>query len=179
MKKQSPFNEIFKLPDLLEKFISLYSQLLLEMQKPIYQAIDEAKERVFEELDGKLCQDKLKDKFIRLFREIKEKAETCNNVATLQNIKLEADALKVRCLNEIINVEEKLTPIESVDNGEADINSAPITPIKKRKTISIKSVNNASSWQIETEEDVRKYIAELEKKLIESLEDDTIINVEF
>lgn len=179
LKKQSPFNEIFKLPDLLEKFISLYSQLLLEMQKPIYQAIDEAKERVFEELDGKLCQDKLKDKFIRLFREIKEKAETCNNVATLQNIKLEADALKVRCLNEIINVEEKLTPIESVDNGEADINSAPITPIKKRKTISIKSVNNASSWQIETEEDVRKYIAELEKKLIESLEDDTIINVEF
>lgn len=179
LKKQSPFNEIFKLPDLLEKFISLYSQLLLEMQKPIYQAIDEAKERVFEELDGKLCQGKLKDKFIRLFREIKEKAETCNNVATLQNIKLEADALKVRCLNEIINEEEKLTPIESVDNGEADVNSVPITSIKKRKTISIKSVNNASSWQIETEEDVRKYIAELEKKLIDSLEDDTIINVEF
>ena len=179
LKKQSPFNEIFKLPDLLEKFISLYSQLLLEMQKPIDQAIDEAKERVFEELDGKLCQDKLKDKFIRLFREIKEKAETCNNVATLQNIKLEADALKVRCLNEIINEEEKITPIESVDNGEADVTSAPITSLKTRKTISIKSVNNASSWQIETEEDVRKYIVELEKKLIDSLEDDTIINVEF
>lgn len=183
LKKQSPFNEIFKLPDLLEKFISLYGQLLSEMQKPIDSAIDEARQRVFEELDGKLCHNKLKDKFIRLFREIRDKAEHCNNVATLQNIKLEADALKVRCLNEINIEEEKLTP-KPVDSVEPDGDGdepvvVPPTPAKRNKTISIKSVNNASTWQIETEADVKRYVAELEKKLIKELEDNTVINVEF
>lgn len=183
LKKQSPFNEIFKLPDLIEKFISLYDQLLTEMQKPIDNAIDEARKRVFEELDGKLCHDKLKDKFIRLFREIRDKAEHCNNVATLQNIKLEADTLKVRCLNEISLEEEKLTPkpvdpVEPIGDGGEPVIVSP-TPIKRNKTISIKSVNNASTWQIETEADVKRYVAKLEKKLIKELEDNTVINVEF
>lgn len=180
MKNRNPYGQIFRLPELLDDFISLYSALLQDMQKPVDNAIQDARKRVFDELEGKLCHDVLKDKFIRLFQEISNKAETCNNVATLQNIKIEADALKVRCLNEIASEEARLTPVDSVDDGEDDdVPPTPSTPIKKRKTISIKSVNNASSWQIETEEDVRRYIAELEKKLIDSLEDDTIINVEF
>ena len=55
----------------------------------------------FEELQDKKCHDKLADKYVNLFREISDKAMSCNNVATLQNIKVEADALKVRRLNEI------------------------------------------------------------------------------
>lgn len=180
MKNRNPYGQIFRLPELLDSFISLYSALLQDMQKPVDNAIQDARKRVFDELEGKLCHDVLKDKFIRLFQEISNKAETCNNVATLQNIKIEADALKVRCLNEIVSEEVRLTPADTVDDGEdEDAPPTPSTPIKRRKTISIKSVNNASSWQIETEEDVKRYIAELEKKLIDSLEDDTIINVEF
>ena len=48
-----------------------------------------------------------------------------------------------------------------------------------KKTISIKSINIEQSWQLKTEADVEKYIKGLEKKLIEKLEDDTIINIEF
>ncbi|NCC01269.1 MAG: BREX system P-loop protein BrxC [Clostridia bacterium] len=184
MKKETPYGEIFKLPELLDEFISLYGTLLTEMQKPVSAAISEARQRVFDELEGKLCHDVLKDRFVKLFSEINEKAETCNNVATLQNIKVEADALKVRCLNEIEKKEAELTPqpepTKAEDNAGEDVPTpAPVKPIKKRKTISIKTVNNATSWQIETEEDVRKYVAELEKKLIGSLEDNTVINVEF
>lgn len=36
------------------------------------------------------------DKYIQRFSELHEKASTCNNVATLQNIKVEADAQKVK-----------------------------------------------------------------------------------
>ena len=52
-------------------------------------------------------------------------------------------------------------------------------PVKKKKTVSIKSINNASTWQIESEADVKRYVAELENKLMNALEDDTIINIEF
>ena len=190
LKKAAPFGEIFKLPELLSKFGNLYVALLTEMEKPVEAAIDEAKERVFSELQGKLCHDKLSDRYVVLFREIREKAERCNNVATLQNIKIEADALKVRCLNEISAEEAKMvaaaTPPAPVsdDNDNDGENDTPVitpppAPVKKQKTISIKAINTQSTWQLENADDVKKYITELEKKLINSLEEGTIINIEF
>jgi hypothetical protein len=156
------------------------------MQKPIDAAIDEARKRVFEELEGKKCHDKLANKYVDLFREIHEKAIHCNNVATLQNIKIEADALKVRCLNEINKEEAKIIAEEQAannagnnDTGDTDTPAVPVRPVKKKKTVSIKSINNAATWQIESEADVKRYVAELENKLMNALEDDTIINIEF
>ena len=187
IKKANPYGEIFKLPDLLDNFTSLYGGLLNEMQKPIDIAIQDARKRVFDELDGKRCHDKLSDKFVRLFKEIDEKAEHCNNVAILQNIKVEADALKVRCLNEISTEEARMTPAPQPDMVKEEgnhygENTTPVSPapkVKKKKTVSIKTINTASTWQLESQEDVRRYIAELEKKLMNTLEDDTVINVEF
>ena len=56
---------------------------------------------------------------------------------------------------------------------------APVPKVKKQRTISIKSINTETTWQLETSADVKKYIAELEKKLMAQLEDDTVIHVEF
>lgn len=182
LKKPSPYFEIFKLPELLDKFISLYGSLLKETQKPIDIAISDARQRVFEDLKDKKCHDKLADKYIRLFQEISDKANHCANIADLQNIKLEADALKVRCLNEISDEEAKLIACEQsaeqFDNCDSET-TAPAVKVKKKKTLSIKSINAASTWQIENETDVKKYIAELEKELMNTLEEDTIINIEF
>lgn len=189
LKKSAPYSEIFKLPDLNDKFIKLYGGLLSEMQKPVEAAIAQARKRVFEELEGKKCRDKLSDKFVEKFMEIHEKATHCNNVATLQNIKIEADALKVRCLNEITEEEAKLTPpatqpvtpipTNNVDGSEPTAPAIPVPVMKKKKTISIKTVNTSATWQLETEADVKRYVAELEKKLISELEENTIINIEF
>ena len=187
LKKSVPYSEIFKLPELLDTFINLYSKLLNEMQKPIDNAIQEARQRVFEELQDKKCHDKLADKYVNLFREISDKAMSCNNVATLQNIKVEADALKVRCLNEIEKEEAKIIaaeqPVHVAETGNYGGETiAPATPapkVKRKKTVSIKSINNATTWQLESESDVKKYIAELEKKLMNTLEEGTIINIEF
>lgn len=186
LKNQTPYREIYKLPELLEEFITLYGALLSKMQKPVEEAISEARKRVFEELNGKKCHDKLSDRYVGLFREIHDKATHCNNVAALQNIKIEADALKVRCLNEIEKEEAKLVPpkplnddSENTDNGSTEEIAPPVVKVKKKKTVSIKSINNATTWQIESEEDVKRYVAELEKKLLAALEDNTIINIEF
>lgn len=197
IKKSTPYSEIFKLPELNEKFIRLYSNMLSEMQKPIEDAIAEARKRVFEELAGKHCKNLLSDRYMERFQEIHDKATHCNNVATLQNIKIEADALKVRCLNEIAAEENKILERMAAEAAAAaaqvaqnaggsaqtdpvdDVPAAPVPVVKKKKTISIKSVNTASTWQLETADDVRRYVYELEKKLINALEEDTIINIEF
>ena len=63
--------------------------------------------------------------------------------------------------------------------GETIAPAVPAPKVKRKKTVSIKSINNAATWQLENEADVKKYIAELEKKLMNTLEEDTIINIEF
>ena len=185
LNKMAPYSEIYKLPDLLDKFTKLYGGLLTGMKEPVNIVIKEARQRVFDELRDKKCHDKLSNKYVNLFKEISDKALRCNNVATLQNIKVEADALKVRCLNEIETEEAKIIAKEQPSNvadhsnTESSVTNPPVPKVKKRKTVSIKSINNATTWQIENEADVKKYIAELEKKLMNTLEEDTIINIEF
>lgn len=171
----APFGQIYKLPELNSKFISLHSQLLEDMAEPVIASVNAARKRVFDELAGKSCEAKLSARFTELFDELRQKADTCNNVATLQNIKVEADALKVRLLNEIAEEERRLTPPQPVD----DPGKNPSPPPKKKKTVSIKSVSSAVTWQLESPEDVDKYLGELRKKLLGTLEDNTVVNIEF
>ena len=203
MKKAAPFSDIFKLPGLLDEFSNTYSKVLDEMEAPVEEAIDDARKRVLQELEGKLCEEQLRNRYIDRFQELDEKASHCNNVATLQNIKIEADALKVRCLNEIADLERKLqaqqaaknetkednkdTMIDQLQEGEnpyesvgrKDMQVAPMLTSKKQRTISIKSVNTETTWQLETAEDVKRYVEELERKLLAQLEENTIVHVEF
>ena len=119
-------------------------------------------------------------KLEKVINELKDKAASCNNVAILQNIKVEADALKIRCLTEISEQEAKYIPVESDNSEQVETGNEPVKPVVKRnKTVSIKDINTAKTWQIESEADVKRYLAELEQKLISALEDDTVINVEF
>ena len=117
LKKDMPYSDIPKLPDLLSQFRDAYMAVLTQMEAPILKAIDDAKERVFEVLNSKPYKDELKDRYFKLFREIHDKATTCNNVATLQNVKIEADALKVRLLNEMAKKDEKVAE-ETEEYGE-------------------------------------------------------------
>ena len=181
LKMDAPFSSIYKLPSLNDKFTNLYSTLLEDMAQPIFDAVDDARKRVMDELSGKKCEASLKPRYIELFNELRTKADTCNNVATLQNIKVEADALKVRLLNEIAEAEAKLNPpIVDPVPGDDDDPKPPVKPVvKKNKTVSIKSVSASTTWQIETINDVDQYLADLRKKLIGTLEDNTIIHIEF
>lgn len=168
-----PYNDIYKLTPLRDKFVEKNTKLLAELAIPVKQTITEAKKRIFDELDGKLCKDKLSDKFVHLFQELNDKAGRCNDVAALKAIPSEADALKVRCLGEIDELESELT------SQHVDPDNPPEKPVKKRKTVSIKTINSSSTWQIETVDDVKKYVSELEHKLLATLEDNTVINIEF
>ncbi|MBQ9664285.1 MAG: BREX system P-loop protein BrxC [Oscillospiraceae bacterium] len=180
LKMSAPYSSIYKLPELNSRFTTLYMALLEDMAKPIYDAIDDARTRVLNELSGKQCEVSLRDRYIERFARLREKADSCNNVATLQNIKVEADALKVRLLNEIAE-EEARTVIEypPVDGGGDTEVIEPVKPLKKKKTVSIKSVNSSTTWQIESEHDIDQYLAALRKKLIGTLEENTIVNIEF
>ena len=196
LQMSSPYKEIYKLPGLNEQFSDRYSAILDDLLVPVSDAIKEAQKRVEEEMDKQDCRSMFGKRCADRFGELKTKAESCNNVASLQNIKIEADALKVRFLNEISTYiakrakeeEEKRTPVQTdefppsvmhEDPNAAKPATPPVSHSKQYKTISIKSVNTSTTWQLETQEDVQKYITALQNKLNSLLEKDTVINIEF
>jgi hypothetical protein len=188
LKKEAPYSDIPRLPELLERFKDAYLELLNSMAGPVLAAIRDASSRVFTVLDTKAYKEEFNPRYQNLFAEIREKAGSCNNVATLQNIKVEADALKVRLLNEMAKRDEHLAGerakqvADSSAGYEVGSNSGVLSPkpkLKKRKSISIKTINLANSWQIESVQDVDKYIAALREKIIKELDEDTVINIEF
>ena len=183
MQKPAPYSDIFKLPALLDQYIRAYDEVLQTMEEPVLAAIEDAKSRVFSELEGKESKPQFMGKFAAKFQELHDKATSSNNVATLQNIKVEADALKVRCLNEISDAETKILARKAAEDAQrraqADAAQAasgkrPETPtpqpapeppkpkIKKQKTVSIKSINTSNTWQLESADDVRRYVSELQ-----------------
>ena len=183
LKMDAPYSDIPKLPELLDRFTEAYRKVLESMDAPITAAIDDARNRVFEVLNTKSYKAEFIDRFNKLFNEINDKATHCNNVATLQNIKVEADALKVRLLNEMSKKDEQIAKDKiaegNSDYGDGDPEQKPQPKIKKRKNISIKTVNLSSSWQIETVQDVDKYMAALRERILKELDEDTIVNIEF
>ena len=74
------------------------------------------------------------------------------------------------------NEKEKAVAVNQ-PNGQAP---AVITPKpKRRKSVAIRSVTHTSSWRIENEADIDRYVEELKSTLKGQLEENTIINIEF
>ncbi|MBV1758099.1 MAG: BREX system P-loop protein BrxC [Dethiosulfatibacter sp.] len=193
MKKTSPYSDIRRIPELLDRYMDLYNAMLDEMEKPVSAAIKDARTRVINELEDKECKEKLEKVINQRFAEIQEKAETCNNVAVLQNIKVEADALKVRMLNEINAEEARIVASKQTQTSQEvgsnhgtapnqvkeQKESFPKVKMKQQRTVSIKSINSETTWRIETEADVERYIEALKAKLKQQIKDDMILNIEF
>lgn len=175
LKQTKPYYDIPKLPDLNQQFREAYVAVFNRMEKPILNAIADARARVFEVLDTKSYKEELKDRYLSRFNELHEKATKCENVATLQNVKIEADALKVRFLNEMTKKDEKM--VEDQVKEDKSSQGYVETP-KPTKNISLKSVSLSSSWQIKTEQDIDKHIEELRKRIREQFEPGEILNVE-
>ncbi|PHV69589.1 ATPase [Sporanaerobium hydrogeniformans] len=195
LTKEQPYKEIPKLPEYVEKFRTLYNALLTSLEEPIIETINLAKARIFEELENKPYKDQVSAGFRVRFEELYDKVEKCNNVAKLQSIKAEAEALKIRILNEMATKDEvlakeaarkaaeeqkRMQQEKGIDGG--GIVAEPVVPmpkVKTKKNISIRTVSPTISWEIETEQDVDKYLAQLKARILKELAEDTVVNIEF
>jgi len=191
LKKAAPYADIPKLPGLIKNFNDAYMAVLEDMSQPIYEALQDARKRVMDELSTRPYKAELSSRFHSLFAELKDKADRCNNVATFQNIKVEADALKMRLLNELTKKDAELAAAQkpSVTSPAADDktdkssavaeNPPPYQAPPKVKSISIKTVNVGGTWQVRSRTDVDARLEELRQRLYKEIEDGTVLNIEF
>lgn len=194
LKMPQPYKEIPKLPELREQFMDAYGTLLDVAAKPVFSAIEEARKRVIEVVVTKEYAAQKKTGYTQLFIEIEDGAKSCNNVSRLRAYADKADALKIRLLNEMDELDAKiakqkaeeerrrreefgkdiLTPPEE---GPAD--PEPEVHVKTTKNIAIKSLTGTASWRVENMQDVDAYLAKLRTALEEELNGNDIVNIEF
>ena len=188
--EKNPFSQIQKLPDMSMKFVQQYGALLEKEAEEMRPIVDDDLEKVLHTLDEKEFASVFRDKFVNAFAELKQKLDISHEIAAVKNIRLESDTLKLRCMDEITEYEEahrpKPDPEPAVDpltppaGGGHTEPLKPLTPpvqpkIKKRKNVSISNVAGARTYSIETEQDIDKFLAEMKKKLLQELDENTII----
>ena len=185
-RQEKPYFNIPKLPELREKFMSCYGDILQQQSAPVLDSIGQAMKRVLDVLSTKAYNDKKRASYIEKFQEIKEGAEHCNNVSTLRSFADKAEALKLRLLNEMDELDNELAAQKAEKEGAKQATSADKVdgapaPVKIRKTknVSIKMMTGTASWRLESKEDIDRYINSLRKTLEAQLDEDTIVNVEF
>ena len=194
---KAPYREIPKLPELREKFMSLYSEILEEQSAPVVKAIKDDRNRVLEVLNNKPYKDAKHSGYMERFEELLDGAVHCNNVSVLRSYQDKSDALKIRLLNEMVDEDNRLAQ-QALAQAEAEQKrlaeearkrgetvtvpqpkvQQPAVKVRTTKNLSIKTVARAASWRLESAEDVDKYLDALRQSLLKELADDSIVNVE-
>ena len=191
--QEKPYQSIPRLPELREKFTACYMTILRQESAPVMTSIDEDWKRVLDVLSTKKYCNSKRNAYFSQFQEIRDGAERCNNISTLRSFEDKASALKLRLLNEMVDLDNKLIAQKAEEDArrqaeeakksgkpvqEVTVTPAPVK-IRKTKNVSIKMMTGTSSWRLESREDVEKYITALRSKLEAQLDGDTILNVEF
>lgn len=195
VRKDKPFADIPKLPELLKEFSDVYMAILDEQLAPVMDSVKESQKRVFEILNTKEYKEQKNYTYFTMFGEIEEAAEACTNVSVLRSYADRAEALKIRLLNEMdkmdrdiamCKAEEMRKALEAqaaqtgiVDKEQIEVEVKKEVKVKKTKNVPVKSMTKTASWRIESKEDVDRYVEELRTRLMNELEADTIVNIEF
>ena len=194
---KTPYREIPKLPELREKFMTLYNEILEEQSEPVVKTIKEDRNRVLEVLNDKPYKDAKHSGYMERFEELLDGAVHCNNVSVLRSYQDKSDALKIRLLNEMVDEDNRLAQ-QALAQAEAEQKrlaeearkrgetvtvpqpkvQQPAVKVRNTKNLSIKTVAKAASWRLESAADVDKYLDALRENLLKEIADDLILNVE-
>lgn len=183
VRQEKPYGNIPKLPGLRDQFMAAYVKVLEVEQAPVLDSIDQARKRVLDALSGKEYEAQKRNRYFEQFREIRDGAESCNNVSTLRSFGDKANALKIRLLNEIaaLDAEAARKKIQraSVSGDSAVVINTEKIKVHLTKNIAIKKLTGTASWQLDSAADIDRVLSALREKLLEQLDEDTTINVEF
>lgn len=169
---RSPYERIKDLPNLYEKFIESYDQVLDAKLKPVKQVIEQDQKIVLDALEGKEYQSKYEVRVKREFHELSERATNELNISDMLGFKDKADSLCKKYLDEFASIPEPQQTPSSIDtNGGEDV--VPVTPpLKKPKVKNVMARNIvADTWYIKNATDIDNYLNNLRKQIEAELAD--------
>lgn len=179
---KSPYSSIQKLPDLNGRFADIHCALLkteADIMRPI---VEDSYNTIVEMLAAKGLSNQFGDKFKKRFDELKNKLEHTNEIADIQNIRLESDNIRKICLNEVSDYEAAHAPQPEIQPNINDINSkpsvaVPLKQVKRTRNLSFGDITRSKIYSIESNADIDKCLSDLREKLVKELEDNAVITL--
>ena len=174
---KTPYSMIRQLPSLVDNFDAAYLRILEENTEPVKTVIEGNKKQVLQVLETKQYKDKYLPVFIKRFNDLIDLVEHCNNVMRLRSYKDQSEVVKQNIFNEMDALDAQDAKSASTNFGGSGIVVTPKP--KKVHSYFIEQIVPATSWRIESEEDVDYYVEQLREKLKDALAKDGIINIKF
>jgi len=176
--KDKPYNEIQKLPDLINEFVERFIELLEEECKPVRKVIESDRQKVMNELDLYEFKDDLAPNFRRQFEDLLNRLDSANNFYEAIAMKEESDRLKMRCFEEIQKKNEEIKRKKENKKGPITGGEGAGPEWKHRKTVNVSIANILHGAKtIEKEEDIDELVEEIRKKLRSELKENTILKL--
>lgn len=179
IKSREPYNQIHKLPGLIDEFVSKFTDLLEKECEPIKEVIENDKLMVLDDLKKYEFEDELKDKFIGKFSSLLNRLNSANNFYEAIAMKEESDRIKIRCFNEIDKKkQEEKSGTGGSDGGNGSSEEGKTSIYNTRKTITISITNILRGAKtIESKNDIETILDKVRKDLEEKLDEDTKIKL--
>ena len=119
------------------------------------------------------------------FADLLDKVDNTNDMATMNGIPAESSALVQNCLRDIASAEDNyqksIVPVNPAPTVDGDDDPKPVVkPVKtvvRTVPITMRSLTNNKTYSIKNKDDVEKFVCEMRQKLLEQLEDNTIIRL--
>jgi hypothetical protein len=177
VNSKEPYSEIFKLPDLINKFAVKFGELLEEEAGPVKIVVESDKKKVLDELSSYPFKDKLYEKCKKGFDDLLERLKRANNFYEVIAMKEESDRLKLRYLEEIEKEAEK----PKYPYGGSIVAETPgggVLPPKPKKTVNISIANILHGMRnIESKSDIDRLVDEIRARLERELDENTVIKI--
>lgn len=175
----SPYKEIPKLSLLVERFWNRFLELLETECAPIKDIIQADGNVVMEEVEKYHVTEELGEDFKSKYKALLDRLDTCNNFYQAVAMKEESDRLKLMCME---SIEKQINVPEPPITGGGGGGSVPVNPPKP--PIPVKATKNVSYKQfftgakiIETEQEVDNFLAEIKKKILAEMNENTRIKL--
>ena len=170
VKSNDPYLQIHRLPNLIDSFITKFTELLEEECKPVRKIIEFDYKMVMDELNIYEFKNELSSKFKNRFENLLERIDSANNFYEAIAMKEESDRLKIRCFNEIEIEKSKRKAETEKDTDEVHDGEDVIYKEKEIKNISIKNMLRGAKM-IETKKDIDEVVDEFRRRLVEELKE--------
>lgn len=177
--KAYPYNDIFKLPDLLMQYAKRHILLIENEVKPIRELVLSDEKAVLVQLTSATIRNKFERPYLATFRELMDKLEQANDIPSVKSIRNESAILRERFLDEIVAYKNQNEVVYQPPEPGAGGAKVIEPPAKKTKILRFKSMAIASNVTIAQESDVDAFLQTIKSELIKELKanDNTIINL--
>lgn len=180
-----PYGRIHELVELREKFMEAFSDLMDAAFVKVQGDMNYSRRAAMDELKGKPYEKETAARWGALFSDLDRQAGKAGDLASLHGFKDQADALRLRLVGTIPELDRKWEEEHRPVNPQPVITKTePVQPVSKpvlREPVDVplRHVFTDYSWKIHSEEDIDGYLKKLKAQLEKELKEKKSIIIHF